>query len=126
MKNTGLDPIMALYKHADSRLLPDISTASIMAAVKASRQKRNLFAEIRQAFSLKWVVPAAVTACLLVVLVFVMFKGTPAKENMIAIDISAKSVIITADNSVLEQKSQEQELKFVYTSRNGKNVSVKL
>ena len=126
MKNTDLDPIIALYRHADSRRIPDISTRSIVDAVKASRGQKDLLAEIRRAFTWKWAASAIAIACAMIVFMFILFRNYPSKESLIAIDISAKSVIITADNSVLEQKNQEQEFQFVYTSRNGKNVSVKL
>jgi len=120
MKNLDLDSAIGLYRRMDGTRLPEISSEKIAAAVLRSREKTGLMPAVR------WIAPLAAAACLAVVLLTVIPGHAPSRNDRLTINITGYGSSLRSGQPQAQEFGPGPVQVLNYTSKNGKNVSVKL
>ena len=119
MKTPDLDSIITLYRQTDADRIPGVSTDGIVAAVRRARTGSRSV--------LKWAIPFAAAACLAAVLLAAIPGFVKSRTGRFSIDITnSGSSLLTSRSERVTAGISGPGKSFNFTSRDGKNVSIKL
>jgi hypothetical protein len=124
MKTPGFEEIVRLYRQTDGARLPEIRTGGIVAAVRAAGWRGA-----RTGLS-RWL-PLAAAACATAVILAAAVPGMllgpgHGKDPALSINITGSGSSLLPENGIRNGLRNHDGQGLRYTSRNGKNISVKL